>query len=249
MAPSTTPLGRRAFLRSVTAAATLATVETARSSSASAAGRGGDDHPVEAPKTVNLPDGIRPEGITSGPGTRFYVGSLADGRIVTGDLRDGSSDGPAQGRHRPPAARPLLGPPHRPGVGRGQRGRRGPCVCRELAQWGDRAGHRRARRGVPQRPRRVRPGGVGHRLAGRPAHPHRAPPQREADRGCPRVRPAPRCVAAVRRKRHQRQRHPPPARREPGPQQQPGRRPLAGGPPRRGDDPHPGPRRADDHRR
>lgn len=39
-----------------------------------------------APETVALPDGIRPEGITSGPGTTYYVGSLADGRIVTGDL-------------------------------------------------------------------------------------------------------------------------------------------------------------------
>jgi hypothetical protein len=42
------------------------------------------------PTTIALPDGIRPEGITSGPGTRFYVGSLADGRIVAGDLRSGS---------------------------------------------------------------------------------------------------------------------------------------------------------------
>ncbi|KGN40012.1 hypothetical protein [Knoellia aerolata] len=46
---------------------------------------------VPAPETVALPDGIRPEGITSGPGTRFYVGSLADGRIVAGDLLTGSS--------------------------------------------------------------------------------------------------------------------------------------------------------------
>ncbi|MEO7268937.1 MAG: hypothetical protein ABIW49_07010 [Knoellia sp.] len=38
-----------------------------------------------------LPDGIRPEGITSGPGTRFYVGSLADGRIVAGDLLTATS--------------------------------------------------------------------------------------------------------------------------------------------------------------
>jgi hypothetical protein len=43
-----------------------------------------------APETVALPAGIRPEGITSGPGTRYYVGSLADGRIVTGDLLDAS---------------------------------------------------------------------------------------------------------------------------------------------------------------
>jgi len=35
---------------------------------------------------VALPDGLRPEGITSGPGTTFYVGSVSDGRIVTGDL-------------------------------------------------------------------------------------------------------------------------------------------------------------------
>ena len=43
------------------------------------------------PATVALPDGIRPEGITSGPGTTFHVGSLADGRIVTGDLRRGTA--------------------------------------------------------------------------------------------------------------------------------------------------------------
>ena len=43
-----------------------------------------------APETVALPDGLRPEGITSGPGTTYYVGSLADGRIVTGDLMQGS---------------------------------------------------------------------------------------------------------------------------------------------------------------
>ena len=39
--------------------------------------------------TVPLPVGLRPEGITSGPGTRYYVGSLANGRIVTGDLQRG----------------------------------------------------------------------------------------------------------------------------------------------------------------
>lgn len=44
-----------------------------------------------APDTVRLPDGLRPEGITSGPGTRYYVGSLADGRIVTGNLCRGTS--------------------------------------------------------------------------------------------------------------------------------------------------------------
>lgn len=41
------------------------------------------------PATIALPDGIQPEGITSGPGTTFYVGSLADGRVYRGDLRTG----------------------------------------------------------------------------------------------------------------------------------------------------------------
>ncbi|MEO5744974.1 MAG: hypothetical protein ABIQ53_10355, partial [Terracoccus sp.] len=37
-----------------------------------------------------LPNGIRPEGITSGPSGTYYVGSLADGRIVTGNVRTGT---------------------------------------------------------------------------------------------------------------------------------------------------------------
>ena len=51
----------------------------------------------DAPETVRLPDGIRPEGITSGPGTTYYVGSLADGRIVRGDLLTGSGSVLLQG--------------------------------------------------------------------------------------------------------------------------------------------------------
>jgi hypothetical protein len=47
---------------------------------------------TRAPRTIDLPVGIRPEGITSGPGTTYYVGSLADGRIVTGDLIEGTVD-------------------------------------------------------------------------------------------------------------------------------------------------------------
>jgi hypothetical protein len=46
--------------------------------------------PGSAPEPVVLPNGIRPEGITSGPGLTYYVGSLADGRIVTGNLRSGT---------------------------------------------------------------------------------------------------------------------------------------------------------------
>lgn len=45
------------------------------------------DHRPSWPRTVALPVGFRPEGITSGPGAQFYVGSLANGAVVTGDLR------------------------------------------------------------------------------------------------------------------------------------------------------------------
>lgn len=69
------------------AAATVVASTSALASSAAADPR----REVPAPETVALPDGIRPEGITSGPGTRFYVGSLADGRIVTGDLLTGTT--------------------------------------------------------------------------------------------------------------------------------------------------------------
>lgn len=44
------------------------------------------------PETVTLPDGFQPEGITSGPGTTAYVGSLADGAIWRGDLRTGRGE-------------------------------------------------------------------------------------------------------------------------------------------------------------
>ncbi|WP_193616559.1 superoxide dismutase [Goekera deserti] len=41
------------------------------------------------PETVPLPAGFQPEGITSGPGTTFYVGSRTTGAIYRGDLRTG----------------------------------------------------------------------------------------------------------------------------------------------------------------
>ncbi len=74
-------LSRRGALTLAAAAAVTAVPATAHASPGRA---------PRAPETVALPNGIRPEGITSGPGTRFYVGSLADGRIVAGDLLDGS---------------------------------------------------------------------------------------------------------------------------------------------------------------
>jgi hypothetical protein len=42
------------------------------------------------PARINLPNGSFPEGIESGPGTSFFVGSLLDGTIWRGDLRTGS---------------------------------------------------------------------------------------------------------------------------------------------------------------
>lgn len=44
------------------------------------------------PDVIPLPNGIAPEGVVSGTGTDFYVGSLADGTIYKGDFRTGSGD-------------------------------------------------------------------------------------------------------------------------------------------------------------
>jgi sugar lactone lactonase YvrE len=44
---------------------------------------------VVFPATIPLPDGFRPEGIASGNGHTFFVGSLADGAIYGGDLATG----------------------------------------------------------------------------------------------------------------------------------------------------------------
>jgi hypothetical protein len=46
--------------------------------------------PDNFPDRIELPNGFRPEGIESGRGTSFFVGSLADGAIWRGDLRTGS---------------------------------------------------------------------------------------------------------------------------------------------------------------
>lgn len=41
------------------------------------------------PAVIGLPDGFQPEGIATGQGTSFYVGSLRDGSIYRGDLLAG----------------------------------------------------------------------------------------------------------------------------------------------------------------
>jgi hypothetical protein len=46
--------------------------------------------PGNFPDQIDLPDGFFPEGIESGRGTSFFVGSLIDGAIWRGNLRTGS---------------------------------------------------------------------------------------------------------------------------------------------------------------
>jgi sugar lactone lactonase YvrE len=44
------------------------------------------------PETIRLPDGWQPEGIATGRGNHFYVGSLRDGAVLKGNLRTGKVD-------------------------------------------------------------------------------------------------------------------------------------------------------------
>ncbi len=48
-------------------------------------------HDRPLPDRIELPTGWQPEGITSGPGSRFYSGSLAGGGLLAGDLRTGKT--------------------------------------------------------------------------------------------------------------------------------------------------------------
>jgi sugar lactone lactonase YvrE len=44
------------------------------------------------PEVISLPDGFQPEGIATGYGTTFYVGSIPTGAIYTGDYRTGEGE-------------------------------------------------------------------------------------------------------------------------------------------------------------
>ena len=44
------------------------------------------------PRSIDLPQGFRPEGIAIGKGTTFYVGSISTGDIYRGDLRTGDGE-------------------------------------------------------------------------------------------------------------------------------------------------------------
>ena len=99
-----------------------------------------------APETVALPDGFRPEGIASGPGTTYYAGSMANGRIVTGDLLGRSAVGAPPAGRRSSDPRPVLRRSEQPALVRRQRRRR-PCSAVRL---GGRRRHRgRGLRGSP----------------------------------------------------------------------------------------------------
>ena len=84
MAASTHPVNDHALTRR--GALTLAAAATTAAVAGPAYADDGRHGHRDLPDTVALPDGLQPEGITSGPGATFYVGSVSDGRIVTGDL-------------------------------------------------------------------------------------------------------------------------------------------------------------------
>ena len=42
---------------------------------------------AQSPASIPLPDGFQPEGIASGPGTTFFVGSIPTGAIYRGDVQ------------------------------------------------------------------------------------------------------------------------------------------------------------------
>jgi sugar lactone lactonase YvrE len=65
------------------------------------------------PEDISLPDGFQPEGIASGPGTTFYVGSIPTGAIYQGDFLTGEGEilvGPQDGRS-------AIGMKYDPGTG------------------------------------------------------------------------------------------------------------------------------------
>lgn len=74
-----------------------ATVLTLAGGAVSAAPAGATGTDV-FPKVIALPDGFQPEGIATGRGTSFYVGSLADGAIYRGDVLTGAGSVLVPGR-------------------------------------------------------------------------------------------------------------------------------------------------------
>ena len=65
------------------------------------------------PTSIPLPNGFQPEGIASGNGTTFYVGSIPTGAIYQGDFRSGQGDVLVDGQ----AGRSAIGLKYDPSTG------------------------------------------------------------------------------------------------------------------------------------
>jgi sugar lactone lactonase YvrE len=76
-------------VRKVALTVLLAGVLALTSGGVAVAQPGHQDGKDRFPATINLPNGFRPEGISIGKGTSFYVGSVGDGAIYRGDLKTG----------------------------------------------------------------------------------------------------------------------------------------------------------------
>jgi hypothetical protein len=57
---------------------------------------------AQFPESIRLPNGFQPEGIASGGGTTFYVGSIPTGAVYRGDIETG--EGEVRSLHRKGAA-------------------------------------------------------------------------------------------------------------------------------------------------
>ena len=88
-APLSAAPSRRLVLGAVAAGGAAALTAASAGSANAAPSSNSTSSTYSAPARIPLPSGIQPEGITSGRGCTYYVGSLADGRIVTGDVRGG----------------------------------------------------------------------------------------------------------------------------------------------------------------
>lgn len=77
--------------RLVPLALTLVLGVTSALATAATAGAGEGDARAALARTVDLPDGWGPEGITKGRKGRLFVGSLVDGRIIRVNSRTGST--------------------------------------------------------------------------------------------------------------------------------------------------------------
>jgi len=76
-------------VRRVALTVLLAGVLALASGGVAVAQPGHQDGKDRFPATIDLPTGFQPEGISTGKGTSFYVGSVANGAIFRGDLRTG----------------------------------------------------------------------------------------------------------------------------------------------------------------